>query len=177
MSDKRRGERYACAGITLSYLPASEVCGSEPGGLLRSATIQNMSLHGLAFDVVNHLEPGTKLVVRILDNDGIDDAESLLTEVKWCHRVAEDHFRVGVRIEALPVVADAEIEWLRSFSDATPERRRGLPETVNMVCPGCGAMADFTRTDDAARLSCGECGANWSTASILGFSRRFATDD
>lgn len=132
---ERRSEvRFPTVGIGLLYSPAERRPLAEPGREFLEAFAADMSLWGLAFDVLAPLEEGQVLWVLVERPTG-GVAERLETVVRWRRRLLAGRYRVGTSIccaQVLPGRSDEE--------QARPDPvGTGLeyPSEVQLLCPAC----------------------------------------
>lgn len=174
MNSKRREQRYT--GISLSVLYSPVINGNIPE-LAESyfhVTSHDMSISGMSFDVNEPLSVNSELVLLIPGEQGATDTISAV--VRWCNKLNNDHYRVGVVIDV-----DAGIKRM----DSEPEYESvlygpGIPIEASLVCPACLVLTNFTykamqlcgENDELPLYDCGACGTTRSITSLLRFNRR-----
>lgn len=136
--DNRREPRYSCVGVPLLYSASNDSPLNELGQKLYHAATIDMSLSGLAFDMDQPLLYGDKIIVLLDKVDGFTQGE-LVTEVRWCKKISNSKYRIGVVIEfsqqPVPRHAVPEINF------NTP---RTAPTEVKIDCPACKKHSNFT---------------------------------
>lgn len=141
--EQRQEERYPCVGIPLLYSPAGGDNVTNLADLLHRATVIDMSLSGLAFDIDKYMEPGKQLVILLEKpagkNDG-DSYERLMTRVIWCKQLPTTQYRTGVEIESTECGIDNKYGELLLEAIGNTE----APREIDMLCPACGQSAIFS---------------------------------
>jgi len=167
----RNEKRYPCVGITLLYSPLRESSVVNLAEHLFKAAVHDMSLSGLAFEIDIEMKEGDKLVVLMQQPNGGFSAR-LMSEVRWCRKLAPEHYCVGAVIDAgEPVTLDRPG---KDISD--PVGKSIVPCELHVVCPACREMADFTYAGEQPVLAglgimplynCSECGTTRSLTGII----------
>ena len=167
----RHEERYPCVGITLIYSPVQNAVVANLADSLSKATVLDMSLSGLAFEVDRELQKGGKLVVLIQRPEGKTSAR-MMSNVRWCKKLAPQHYRVGITIDGgEPVIPDAPERYI-----SDPIGKTTVPHELNVLCPACKKLVDFTYIGEQPVLAgvgimplynCSDCGTTRSLTGIV----------
>lgn len=175
--ERRREPRYPGVGIRLLYSPADDKVLDNLAQTLYHATMVDLSLTGLAFDVSKPMDKGDQLVVLV---HGVNDKphERLITEVCWQVRLGKDFFRVGTSILSSEILEDeTEFEKIDDI-----QRGMDFPAGVAMPCPACGGDAMFNLsglqplsagpTGLIPLYDCSHCGTTRTITSLLAHHRQ-----
>lgn len=175
--DNRTEDRYPCVGIPLLYSPLSDIHMADLASHLQSATAHDMSLSGLAFDVVKSMKCGDELIILVALPDD-KRAERLLAKVRWCNKLSLEHYRVGVSIVSSENVLYDSIDNY----DLEPVGKNDLPTELHITCPSCKKFANFnfiamqsvTEKKECVipLYDCSECGTTRTFTSILAHNRQ-----
>ncbi|MDH5180573.1 MAG: PilZ domain-containing protein [Gammaproteobacteria bacterium] len=136
--EQREETRFPCVGIHLLYSPATDSVMDKLAETLVQASLVDMSLSGLSFDITTPLRPGDQLAVLVhgLDNRPV---ERLLARICWQIRLGKDFFRIGTQI------LDGEIISTEESIQPMLHIQRGanFPAGIAIQCPACGTEAMF----------------------------------
>ncbi|MBT3764538.1 MAG: PilZ domain-containing protein [Rhodospirillaceae bacterium] len=177
----RREPRFPCVGIGLAYSVVEDGHVENLGEALFSATLNDMSLSGMAFDVDRPLDSGTRVMI-VVDNTE-DKREHLHSQVNWCSKIEEGRYRIGVKIDhAAGVLFDDSVdtEYVHIQKGAS------VPVTMRFYCPAClhrtyfdfiGSEHPHNDQDVMPLYDCSGCGSTRSIPSILAYNRARSLDD
>ncbi len=175
--ERRHENRYPVVGIELLYSPFDGKVLENAGTLVREAVAYDVSLSGLSFDVREAVTPGEELVIQLEDPAG-GQAERLLAEVRWCHKLDDAHFRIGTRIKE-SATGDAS----RPPGRLVPKpigKGPPVPSGAEFRCPACRKQTRFTLIGLQAGTwekgvfplyQCAKCESSRSILAILSYNR------
>lgn len=176
-ADNRKEHRYPGVGIRLLYSPADDTVLDNLAEILCHATMIDMSLAGIAFDVTSPMKTGAQLVVLV---HGFNDkpTEQLITEVCWQVRLGKNHFRIGTKILSSKLLEDdADIEDIDDIQVGMD-----FPAGIAIQCPACDGDAMFNLsgiqplttgpTGFIPLYDCSHCGTTRTITSILAHHRQ-----
>ena len=173
-NNKRLFQRYPCVGITLMYSPLVNQHVSNLAEHLLNATANDASLSGLSFDINQQLNPGDKLVILISIPDQ-HASERLITEVRWCIKLPDNGFRVGVKIDISEVISNDD----PGNHISMPVSFDAVPSEAEMRCPACMQASTFVfighqPVADKGSMplyDCSNCGSTRTLMGVLANSR------
>ena len=174
-NERRRDIRFPCIGIDLLYSPLHDSMENDVAELLYNASLFDISLKGIAFDLDRALEPGRKIIIAPQNlPSGVQDR--LLTEVVWTSELDDGRFRTGVIIREILSRENAEEFPLENL---ILNRSLKAPATAEFFCPACGNRADFRYigSQETGRggllplYNCDDCESTRSITSILRYNR------
>lgn len=176
----RQEQRFPSVGMTLSYSLAGSSDSGDLAQTLFEASLADLSLSGMAFDVDRPLEPDARiLVVLEAPESGVEQLES---RVVWCSRIGGRHYRVGVRIDHSKGIVPGEFNEERHVNI---QKGSSIPVTTRFYCPACGALSYFDfvgmermpESNGALPLyDCSACASTRSIMSILQYNRAKLVD-
>lgn len=173
-NDQRLQPRFPCVGIELLYSPLEHQVLNDVSQSLLQATVYDISLAGLAFDVKHPLQSGQFLLVIVKTPAG--ENETLKTEVRWCEQLNKQQYRVGVSI------VDVETKPGLSNEDYAESIGHGIavPAGVSLICPACEQRSWFVLVGQQEGVpppaimplyNCSECHTTRSIPSLLSYNR------
>lgn len=175
--DRRHERRYPVVGIEVLFSPFDGKVLENAGKMLRDAVAFDMSLSGLSFDVTEPVEEGQELLIEIADPAG-GQAERILAEVRWCHRVDHAHYRIGTRIKESEVSGTSG----EAGGAVTAAIGRGpqVPSGAEFRCPACNKLTIFSLIGLQSGTwergvfplyQCADCSSTRSIVAILSYNR------
>lgn len=175
LANKRQVKRFPCVGITLMYSPLISKDVSNLSEYIYNATSNDVSLSGLSFDTYEHLEPGDKLIVLIRIPEK-NSSERLLTIVRWCKKLDDNKYRVGIKIDSSEIIDDDD----PGNHISIPVNIDSVPAEAELRCPACMQTTTFVFVDHQSipekgsmpLYNCQECGSTRSLIGILADNRK-----
>jgi len=143
---------------------------------LYSATTNDASLSGLSFDINQQLEPGDKLVILVSIPEQ-NASERLITEVRWCIKLPDNGFRVGVKIDISEVISDDD----PGNHISIPVSFDAVPSEAEMRCPVCMQASTFVfighqPVADKGSMPLYDCSNYVSTRTLMGVLAKSRND-
>ena len=170
LSEHRNENRFPCVQIALLYSAIDDDIESGLRELLYRAAIQDMSLSGLSFIVDQPRHIDDKLIILVAQDD-TEKCEQLYTEVRWCKKIPEDRYQIGVKILDAHIKKEkiCDSHNVELISSSPP-----VPDGLEVICPACRKQANFRfignqivqkRSGLMPLYCCSECN---TTRSIIG---------
>lgn len=165
--EHRREPRYLCVGIPLLYSALKGQDVNDLGEKLYNASVIDMSLSGLAFDVDEPLQRGDRILV-LIDKSDIDADDELMTEVRWCKALPSGLYRIGV-------IVDNSLSWSEKLGGRIKfSGVHKAPAEVETRCPACNNKSTFEFSgyqpilDYKAQILLYDCSVCGTTRSLTG---------
>ncbi len=176
--DRRHERRYPVVGVEVLFSPFDGKVLENTGKMVREAVAFDISLSGLSFDVMEPVAEGEDLLIQFADPAG-GKAESILAEVRWCHKVDHAHYRIGTRIKESKSVepgGDARGRLAPQPIGRGPQ----VPSGAEFRCPACKEFTIFSLIGLQSGswekgvfplYQCKSCASTRSIVAILSFNR------
>jgi len=180
--DKRKTFRFPCVGIALLYLSPDKQAMAGVGTALLHATAHDISLAGISFDVSQDMQVGQRLLISVRSPDE-QQAETLQTEVRWCKKLDNKQFRVGVAILDIEIIADGEN---KAYEIKHIGHGIEAPAGARFICPACeicswfdliGEQPDIPSAAIMPLYNCNNCHTTRTITSLLTFNRQTTKSD
>ena len=172
---QRIESRYPCVGIELMFSPIIDDCIENLGSEIYSAIGHDMSFSGLSFDVVHSMDIGEKIYILIKNQ--FQPPERLTAEVRWCKKLENGHFRIGVSIISSDGINLDETQYDNKLINIDNESG---PSEARLICPSCMEMTTFNLVNNQdgnwvkgimPLYNCSRCNTTRSIPNILEYNR------